>query len=1007
MKTACPLPYRHFSRKPLFMALAIVALEFAGPPSVCAQPGPSIPAAPTSGELTGTVANLATKALLAGALVEIENLGLSATTDPSGQFHFRQLPAGEHTLNVTYAGLDPDRRTVHVSPERPTTVDVGLKSTVYRLDTFYATAEREGNAAAITDQRNAESIRTTVAFDAYGNLFNNELGELVVRLPGVAGQIADEGIATRVSIRGADTGLNTVSIDGNKMVSTAPRSRQYTMNILPSSFFEKMEVTKALTPDMDADSLGGNINLSTRTAVKLTEKRAQEFEMTAKWAPDFYPFNPRTRERPLHGFGAYTYRERFDAPGGTKNLAVTFNLSYRENATDTFNTNVNYPAVSTSPVPLVATNIYEAYDNRKTLGTLLRVDYRLTPHLAAFATAIYNDQYEPSFQYFRFGSTNASTPATLNASGLPVGTGAVLPGYSARLTEVVPQTTSRLVLSSEGNRFRDIERIRTLGFVHEYGALKFDYNGMHAESNVAQKDDESGGIFTTTITGIGFRQERTADGMAWTQTAGPSILNLANYPTNLLAQKNNKRINGIDAITFNAEYTLDPKTKSFLKAGGRIRSESSAVVGGDKQWSYAGPDGVVGLNPATRSNDDDLTGFQFVGLKTRQGQGIPFVNVASIAADVKQHPDRWIEDRQWSWAQTFIGTSGVTEQVNSGYLMGGGTWRKRLRLVGGVRVEDTRVHAYGNVPAAPLATITQIPDPIARAEFNYKHPRRTDANYTHWFPSGLLTYSFTRNFITRFNWTTSIGRPTFGILVPMEAVNTAAQTVTVATPEIRPQLSRNLEWSLEYYFEPVGLLTVSFFEKSIRDFIARTTAGNVPAGPDNGFSGSYAGYTIIQDLNTGTATIRGWEANYQQQLTFLPGVWRGLALMANYTRLVPEGDFGNVGPRTTNLIPNFVPTTANAGLTFKWRRLTTRVLWNYTGKYLLTYSATAASLAYIDERRSVNASASYAVTPRTRLFCDMANVFNEPSRRYLYEPGRFNMINYSGTWINAGFKTQF
>lgn len=995
--------------------LLTVALTFAAivttTHSVRSQATASVSSPLAAGQINGAVSNAGTKALLEGAVVEIPALGLSTTTDASGQYRFRNLPPGEYSLQASYSGLDLARKTSQVSSQQTARVDIELQSDVYQMGAFYAIGEREGNAAAITEQRNAESIRTAVAFDAYGNLFNNELGELAVQLPGIAGLVGDEGIVTRVSIRGSDYNLNSVTIDGNKMVSTAPRARQYTMNQLPSGFFEKMEVTKAVTPDIDADSIGGNINMTTRTGMKLGEKRRQELQITAKWAPTFYPHNPRTRDHPLHGFGSYTYRERFDVLGGERNLAISFNLSYRENAVEVFNTNNNYQGVTTTPALMTATNIYEAYNNRKTLGGMLRIDYKLTPNVSMFATVMYNDQYEPSFQFLRFGSANAATVATLNASGQPVGTGAVLPGYTERFAEVVPQATSRVQLSSEGNRFRDIQRQRSLGFAHTYGSLKFDYNAMHGESNVEQKDDESGGIFTTTITGIGFRQERMPDGsMSWTQTAGPSVFDLTNYPIHRSTQKFRKRLNGVNAFTFNAEYTPDARTKSFIKAGLRIRSEASEIEGGDTIREYIGPDGVRGINAATGINDDDLKVFQLQGVRTRSGQPYPFVNVASIAADIKEHPERWGGGDAFTYfnrSQDFQQTSGAKEQVNAAYIMGGGTWKKRLRLVGGVRIEDTRVRGKGFIPLTLRATAAQVPAPIARAEHDWNHPGRTDGGYTKWFPSGLLTYSFTRNLLARFNWTNSIGRPTFGILVPMESVNNTAETVTVANPSILPQMARTLEASLEYYFEPVGLFTASVFQKNIKDYIVRTTSGFVESGSDNGFGGSYAGYTLINDQNSGTATVKGIELNYQHQLTFLPGAWSGLSLMGNYTRLLPEGDFGSLGPRTTNLIPLFVPTSGNIGITFKYKKLLTRVLWNYTGKYLITYSTNAALLAYIDERRTVNASVSYIITPRTRMFCDIANVFNEPNRRYLYQSERRTLLSYSGAWINAGFKVEF
>ena len=989
------------------LALVLFAAP-AGTRVLAQSPAPAAPSSTPAGQIRGYVSNAGTKAMLEGAVVSIPALGLSTITDATGAYAFHRVPPGDHALEVSYSGLDTARATVRVAAQRTAESAFALRSEVYQMGAYHAVAEPEGMAAAVTRQRNAESARVAASFDAYGNLFNNEIGELAVRLPGVGGIVGDEGIVTRVSIRGFDYNLNAVTIDGNKMVSTAPRARQFTLNQLPSGFFADMEVIKAPTPDLDSDGPGGLIDLKTRSAARLGDKRHQQIEFTAKWAPPFYAHNPFERSRALHGFGAYTYRERFSVLGGERNLAISFNLTYRENAVGGFNTNNTYQAVTTAPAIITNTNIYEFYDLRKTLGGMLRLDYKLTPNVSAFATVMYNNAYEPAFRFFRFGTANAATVATLNAAGQPTGTGAVLPGFTERRAQVTAQTTSTATVSSEGNRFKDLERQRSLGFVHTYGALKIDYNAMHGEANTEQNDRESGGIFTTTITGIGFVQERLPNGtMSWTQTAGPSVANITNYPTHLLTFKGRKRLNSINALTFNAEYQLDARTRTFLKAGARLRSEGSNIAGGDRRFTYAGPDGVAGVNPATGRNDSDLSGFLLPGFKARSGMATPFVDVAKIAADVRDNPARWIEDLYFRRQQDYTQSSGVQEQVNSAYLMGGGRWVRNLRFTGGVRVENTRIHSKAFVQSVPLGTTAQYPDPTARADHDFNNPRRVQGAYTNWFPNGLLTYTFSRNLIARFNYTNSLGRPAFGILVPLETVNATTQTVTIANPSIKPQAVRSFEASLEYYWEPMGVFTVSAFRKDIKNYILSTTSGSVPPGANNGFDGSYAGYTIVQNQNVGGATVRGFEANYQQQFKFLPGILRGLGVMANYTRVLPEGDFGSVGPRTTGLIPLFVPLSGNAGVTFRWKKLLTRVLWNYTGRYLNVYSTNAALLAYIDERRIVNASVSYALTPRVRLYCDVANLFDEPNRQYLYQPTRRSLQTYNGAWINAGFKAEF
>ena len=50
-------------------------------------------------------------------------------------------------------------------------------------------------------------------------------------------------------------------------------NRNFRTNSIPGAFFDTIEVTKAATPDLDADSLGGNINMKTRSPLSLKEKR--------------------------------------------------------------------------------------------------------------------------------------------------------------------------------------------------------------------------------------------------------------------------------------------------------------------------------------------------------------------------------------------------------------------------------------------------------------------------------------------------------------------------------------------------------------------------------------------------------------------------------------------------------------------------------------------------------------------------------------------------------------
>ena len=237
---------------------------------------PCLPAAEGSAThvITGNVSNAATGNLLEGARVEIPALGAVALTDNTGRYLLLGVPEGTHELVARYTGLDPVRSSVVVGNGQRTTRDFDLTTGIYQLDTFKVTGEREGNAAAITAQRNATNVKNVVAIDGYGNLPNMNASELAVLLPGVAGNLSDEGNIVGFTIRGMPPGMNTITIDGTLMASQGGATRQTRMHTITGSMFDQLELTKGHTPDKGADSLGGTLNLKSRSPLNLKGKSA-------------------------------------------------------------------------------------------------------------------------------------------------------------------------------------------------------------------------------------------------------------------------------------------------------------------------------------------------------------------------------------------------------------------------------------------------------------------------------------------------------------------------------------------------------------------------------------------------------------------------------------------------------------------------------------------------------------------------------------------------------------
>jgi outer membrane receptor protein involved in Fe transport len=72
-----------------------------------------------------------------------------------------------------------------------------------------------------------------------------------------------------ITIRGVDERMTSVTVDGNKMANgaSAGTSREFQWELIGSDTIDRVEVTKSPTPDMDADSIAGAVNLVSKSAL--------------------------------------------------------------------------------------------------------------------------------------------------------------------------------------------------------------------------------------------------------------------------------------------------------------------------------------------------------------------------------------------------------------------------------------------------------------------------------------------------------------------------------------------------------------------------------------------------------------------------------------------------------------------------------------------------------------------------------------------------------------------
>ncbi|HXD22011.1 MAG TPA: carboxypeptidase regulatory-like domain-containing protein, partial [Gemmatimonadaceae bacterium] len=219
-----------------------------------------------TGRVVGYVTD-STGTPLAGATVQVKGARLGARTGGDGRYHLEAVPAGNATVIVAYVGFAPDSSVVAVAANRSATHDVHMRNlSAYALAQVLVLASprlSETKAAALARQREADNIVSVLSGDEIRSLPNFNAAEAAGRIPGVSLE-RDEGEGQFIQVRGTEPRLSNVTIDGSHVPGTES-DRIPKLDDVPSDLLGAIEVSKTLTADMDADAIGGSVNLVTKT----------------------------------------------------------------------------------------------------------------------------------------------------------------------------------------------------------------------------------------------------------------------------------------------------------------------------------------------------------------------------------------------------------------------------------------------------------------------------------------------------------------------------------------------------------------------------------------------------------------------------------------------------------------------------------------------------------------------------------------------------------------------
>jgi iron complex outermembrane receptor protein len=975
-----------------FIAVAIAFMTFALVPIAAQSSG--------NGTITGRVLNAATGQYLRNAVVSIRNTTVYTISEAGGTYTLRGVPAGPVELVVTYLGLDTQTVSMAVVAEQTVQRDVNLSSAAYdqetlRFGTYLVTTTREGNAKAIMEQRNAENMIKVIASDAFGKVPENNVGEFLKLMRGVTPDYVEADVRA-IRIRGYNPKYTSVMIDGARVAmagsSTIGTGRTFEFEQLSISSIETVELSKTPAPDQPS-AAAGTVNLRSKSAFDSKGRRinyalsltgnsnALDLDRTYGWDDsEHYKIRPNFAleysDVLLDGkLGLITGISRSDVYSTQRHVWIGGGgMAYNVDSDPTNNA---------TEIPR-ANSIQFQDGRRPTVRTNqnIRIDYKFTPELSGWFKADYNtfDNKSLNRNFQMNVPANSATAGVVNSPGGPVLAGVEYSLVSQTIRRGTWQMTNGGTARAKWGNTMILN-----------GNLEYKHRDLllTAQSQFSRADNwygslDHGWFDNTTANSPTFDWSWTREAadipenITYTQLTGANARDPANYTFNnnsLTAVKRRSK----DQIW---SSRVDLRYKFNL---GRVRTTfktglSSTLNTRDVERQESMQYMIVGADGITNSGDNDRpvnwveTRFQSDWGWGGNADGLPVFDRFALARHYFAHP-AFFTINTLQHLQTRLQNSwDFKERIDGAYIQAIFTLG-RFDIAPGLRFERTYSWGKGVNDIGDLAARRAVnpanPAAVAPNSEGYIYARyggRLTSDSTYGTTLGYVhgTCRIRKNLLFRASYHDAITRADIANLIPgVSNVNESNFTLTTTNPDLKPEKSRNFNLSLEYYFEPVGQLTVGWFKSRIND-LQRTRTGI--AVTDTWLASVYPGYTLSLTDNVANSGMSGFELDYAHQLAFLPGHLKGLGVFANYTRLHFDS--------WDNYL-NAAKDQWNGGVSYTHGAFYGQFRINYTGKRQ-TSTAVSGWYNFDGERRMCDVSMSYRLSRHAALFVNGKNIFDEP-----------------------------
>lgn len=880
--------------------------------------------------------------VLPGATITIDETSTGTVTDHDGFFRIVGLGNGTYTVNISYIGFSPEKTSVVIENNRTASIGTVVLSEGLVMQELVVTAVSAQNKA-MSQQRNDVHITNVISADQVSRFPDSNIGDALKRIPGISVQY-DQGEARFGHIRGTSPDLSSVTIDGTRVPSAEANVRSVQLDLIPADMIQGIEVSKVVTPDMDADAIGGSVNL-------ITKSQPAGQRITALVGSGYNTIS----EKPTWNLG-FSYGNRFF----NDKLGMVASLSFQDNPLGSDNVEFEWDKDDAGNRFVTDYQIRQYFVQRQRQSYSLALDYVFNPDHKIEFSGMYNRRYDWENRY-RMRIRNIEPDGTDQ--------------YKGRIERQVK-------FGTEPNKYTRLEdqEVQTFSLKGEHF---FDRLGMKWKFNYSKASED-----------------RPDERYINYRLSGVTFTNDLSNPRVPMASGFNKDINDFTQFKFR-EFTESHKYTFDEDYSGKIDFSLPINPSSKNKGEIA-----FGASYKNKNKSNTVNFFEYEPVDQDAFDQLVYGNLIDqtrtnfLAGNyaVGMFPDRKFfgnikldgnpDYEKSEVPQEQLANFKANETVTSAYLRYDQRVFDKLDLILGLRMERTTSNYEANKWDEDEDVITPI--------------KGEDKSYTNFLPGLVAKFDITKDLKLKGAWSNTLARPKYADLTPRQAISFENDAISVGNPELKPTKSMNFDFMLEYYTKGNGLLSAGVFYKDISDFIVDMRHANYTymghewktfSQPINGGDADLFGFEVAVQQNL------YFLPSFLQYLNIYTNYTYNHSSVKN---------FNYEGREDEKLsLPGTPKHTFNAALGFDNKKFSARISYNFASDFIDELGVEAFKDRYYDSVNYLDFNANLKIGKHVSLFANMNNILNQPLRYYQGSKEHTMQSEYYNFRLDGGVKLIF